>query len=400
MSFNSHEAGETAFIPSRKRLVVFFADFPPVANAGAQRAYHQILALSRRYHISLYTCSLSKAPPLPDHIQVTQYPMRTPQNGKNLFVRIIRELSFCVFSCLTACRCRCDAGLVSIPPFLLLLPIFVLQLRKKSTFIDMRDLYPEAYFEQGLVNRSGVAGGILRKISKSIFNASSHIFTVSDGMKSHFQTMTSTPITVIRNGFDFSGQNETPQAFFKKEAGWTYVITHGNFGRFQNVPLLNKIIISLRKEAVKFIIAGFGSHYDDVADGPNVIKLGHIAHENIASLLADADIGLSVRKSSTVGATTIPVKLYECIGAGIPCISIPRMADVDFMEHDGSVLQFGDTEWKSAVQFIKRCCADGSLLAELKTDVSQAVHLHRRGFLNEKMAEVVSSVMCKRTTEH
>jgi glycosyltransferase involved in cell wall biosynthesis len=280
---------------------------------------------------------------------------------------------------------RSDAYVVSTPPyFASLIVSLCLALRGKRYALDVRDIYPEVLFNSGVIKSDSFIGNLLVKLTCYIYGKSALITTVTEGCKSSILQIASNSalnegsVSVIRNGFlerEFTLSNNT-----ERSPSFS-VVFHGLIGRFQNPQL----IIDVAKELpqVEFTVIGHGPSESIIqtSDLSNLKFLGSLPHQDIPKTIAKAHLGISPRDDSKISKDSLPVKVFEYIGVGIPIIATPKGEVGQIIDQHDLGLNC-ENDKKQVIQFIEKCIADPSFYQQLCDNVRNA----RKEFSREKQA--------------
>lgn len=228
--------------------------------------------------------------------------------GSELFLRILYKNKYHI-------------TIISSPPFFSsLMAAMALVFKKKKYLFDIRDDYPQVFFSKGIVEKETRAGKFLISIRNYIYKNSWAISTVTKSIYNELPKNCNS--LLIRNGFDAQMFNRSK---IKKE-NFT-VVFHGSLSQFQDIQLLLDVANNVLAidESIKFIVAGKGSKDYLLKNNlpSNLSYIGEVKYENIPNILQSSHLGLSFRTNDQTSRMSFPVKVYEYIGAGIPCIISP-----------------------------------------------------------------------------
>jgi len=193
---------------------------------------------------------------------------------------------------------------------------------KGNLIIDVRDLYPDVYVNQGLISESSSIHKLLSYLEKSIYKRAFYILCATEGLEREIINRSNkNKVILLRNGY---------ANFFKissiKQNNFT-VVFHGSLSKFQNIDLLIDIIKKINNltQEIKFIIIGSGPKEIILKNliSDNLLFLGRLSNEETAYIVNKCHLGISLRDDSKISIDSFPVKLYEYIGAGIPSIATP-----------------------------------------------------------------------------
>lgn len=223
-----------------------------------------------------------------------------------------------------------DLVIISSPPFFSsIMASFSLILKNKKYLFDIRDDYPELFFSKGIISQKTSLGKFLLYLRNYIYKKSWAISTVTNAIYNELPSGSKS--LLIKNGYD----DESFQPSNNKTSAFT-VVFHGSLSQFQDIHLLLKVAkrVSLIDSTIKFIVAGNGPKDYLLKNNSlsNIDFIGDVKHENIIKILQSSHLGLSFRTNDKTSKMSFPVKVYEYIGAGIPCIISPQSEAGDVIE--------------------------------------------------------------------
>ncbi len=319
---------------SRKVIGYIAPDFFPKSKAAAVRSTFFVDELKKKYDVVVFTERICASYSVVSNI--TSLPANTDSSikrllkeilyGSELFVRIL-------FSKQKYCY------IISSPPFFItLFAFFASKIKNRSCVIlDIRDIYPKVLFEHGAIGGHSVPGRMLSKLEKLLYAGSKKIITVTDGLKKSIEETLDgygDKVCVVKNGFD-----EKIFKYVEKKYNKFTLVFHGTLGHFQNIELLIDLIAEMEKThpKVQFLVVGDGSKASLLQSlkAKNLQYYPQVDYRKIPGLVAGAHIGLSFRSNDKIAQTSIPVKIYEYIGLGIPVVVTPLSEAGKMLEGDG-----------------------------------------------------------------
>jgi len=210
----------------------------------------------------------------------------------------------------------------------------------KNIILDIRDIYPEVFFENEVINRGSFLASILIKIEAYLYHNSKSIISVTEGLKALIVSKNCPPdkVVVVKNGFDkniFKINSEKFEIFT--------IVFHGTLGRFQNIEILIEVIeyFNLLDRKVKFLVLGEGNK-DSILKNSDLINLEYIEnipYPDISKIISKCHLGLSFRTDDNISKMSLPVKVFEYIGVGIPTIVTPISEAGEMIESNQLGLQ-------------------------------------------------------------
>ncbi len=314
------------------KILYFTPYFLPLPEAAAVRSYWFVQTLKEAQHdIELITneqlrCKLATNK---DHALMRLVKENTA--GIELFIRIFRSNK--------------DLYVLSSPPFFTVVwGALACILRGSKYILDVRDLYPEVFFETKLIRENSLLGKLAKSVTAFIYRRSHHIISVTHGLINEIKKYGPEHVHLMMNGYDssiFFRGNKT-----EKFPDFTLVF-HGNLGKVQNIETLLKLSDALSPyPEIKIKVAGSGSKAPliEAAKKSNIEFLGSVPYNDIPKLLRKCHVGLSFRTDDKIGREAFPVKVFEYIGSGLPIILAPKGEAGDLVEKEGFGKQFENNE--------------------------------------------------------
>lgn len=305
-----------------KSIGYISANFFPEDKAASVRAGFFVDKLIEEKHNVVIFTSVKN-----DDYDIIKNRSSLPTNKDRNIVRLVRELLYGVelFFRIISYK-RMDIYIISSPPFFITFFAFLAVKIKnsKNIILDVRDIYPEVFFENKLIKRESFLASILIKIEYYLYNNSKSIISVTEGIKSLIvsENHIYDKVVVVKNGFDkniFKVRSEKFENFT--------MVFHGTLGRFQNIEILMDVIKYFNKfdSKVKFLVLGEGNK-DFMLKSNNLSNLEYIEnmpYKEISKIIAKCHLGLSFRTDDNISKISLPVKIFEYIGVGIPMVVTP-----------------------------------------------------------------------------
>jgi len=319
-----------------------FQHYPPFPGAGARRA---------KSIVSNYVGSVSSAPHKavllttereakePD-VEIITFRYSKTGNKRVFILRALEEFFLGLRVSLHIFFVGYDRVVLSSPSYLAAIPISIMLTLKKIPYvIELRDIYPESFLEAGLVNKGALHYKALKMMSQHLYSKSQGILCATEGLKRLLEPYRNLPkMDVVYNGFDAvnSGRSGKYDDFT--------VCFHGVLGVFQDIDGLVLIAEKLRELGITLLVIGYGSKEDLIRSSPNINFLGKKSHEETMEIISKCHVGLSLRSNDQISINSFPVKVWEYIGLGIPCIVSPLSEAGEFVESNqfGRQVAFGD----------------------------------------------------------
>ncbi|PNZ24949.1 putative glycosyl transferase [Staphylococcus petrasii] len=203
--------------------------------------------------------------------------------------------------------------------------------------IDIRDLWPEIYYEvtpkishpliKLLVNRS-------KQSLSQVLNGTAAVTGVTKGFVNYGLKISG----LTPRKYDIPFHTAYPKFdldYYKKrfEEFWgeynlnkdDFIVTFvGNFGKQFDLETLEEAIDKIENSNIKFVLCGTGEKYDYFANKykneKNVIIPGWVGKDEIASLIATSNIGIAPYKDSMNFRLNAPNKFGEYLSASLPIL--------------------------------------------------------------------------------
>lgn len=364
-----------------KKLFYYTPYSYPDNNAAAIRNEAFINILSKHFDINIYTGSKTNK-----YISLL---FRNPSNRSHFLIRLLKEIICGLELFLRIFISKSDIYFFSSPPyFTIFIAVLACNLRNKKYILDIRDLYPEVFFNVNLIKKDSTIGFIITSFTNFIYNQSILITTVTDGLVETLKSITRTKVILIRNGYD---QNLFNFQQFKKFDNLSCVF-HGTLGSFQDIELLSEIIqkVEIINPSIHFYIIGDGPKKEII----NALKSSNYTYHKrmnfneIPSFISKCHIGLSFRVNNKITTDSFPVKVYEYIGVGLPIISTPVNCEAgNFIENYQIGYNFEPTDSELLINKILELNQDLELRKNLESNIKKVRKEFTRQIQAEKLLE-------------
>ena len=340
------------------RINMFFPQLAPYPGAGSMRARSMIDGLvsecrKRGAVIELNVFTATKDPLPIDGVLLHPLAWKSPENTSSFAARFVGEsiVGFlAVFRLLAATR-RKDIILTSSPPFIpsLIVGIAAFLFRKRY-ILDVRDLYPLVYAEANIISKTSWIYRLLEKLEKKWIGGATSILAATQGLSRHIQSINSTsPVSTVYNGFPARLMSIEG----KRRQGFT-VCFHGILGQFQDVESVLEVAKRLGEHDIDVVVIGYGvkSALLQEATIPNLHYLGRLTFDETIDVVAGCHLGLCLRRNDEISRDAFPVKVWECLGLGIPSVVTPICEAGEFLQKNGCGIQFEAGEIDSIADWI------------------------------------------------
>lgn len=241
------------------------------------------------------------------------------------------------------------------------------RLKRKKYVIDVRDIYPDVYFAQGLIKEDSIPGKMAKNFTRSMYKNAFGVTSVTPGLVEKIKSLCpSANVKLLINGYD----KDLFKPSSSKFPNFT-VIFHGNMGKIQNLPVILKVAKKLEDKAIDFIFIGEGPQaelFKGTIPG-NVKYLGPKNYDEIPEIINKAHIGISARRDDEIGSDAFPVKVFEYVGVGIPVIMTPKMGVMTELVESG-IYEFDNSNINGMAEKILELKESGETIKQ-KADLSR-----------------------------
>lgn len=195
------------------------------------------------------------------------------------------------------------------------------------------------------------------------------VTTVSITLKNKMLSMGSSPdrTYLVPNGLTRDFLENAKGSFVRRRSGYRGNGTIGYFGSLTaswfNWPLLIKV--ASRRKDLRFEIIGFNAP-NDLEIPPNMALMGPNNHKEIIEIASKWSIGIIPHLNGKMVEGTDPIKIYEYLALGLPCVSclMPQIknypmtfiyeTDLKFEEVLDRALKYthSESEWARTEAFV------------------------------------------------
>jgi colanic acid biosynthesis glycosyl transferase WcaI len=336
--------------------ILFVSDnFPPELNAQASRVYERACYWSRWGH---KVTVLTSFPNFPEGKLYPGYRNRwrevcemdgirvirvktfiAPNTG--VVLRILDFLSFMVTSFIGGlCESRPDVLAVSSPNFFAAVSAcLVAGIRRLPFVMEVADLWPDSIVAVGAM-RDGIALKAVRKLEMLLYRRAHVLIALVPGIKDNLvnRGVPAHKVQVIRNGVDLEryAARTRDKAL---SARWGirsqdfivgYIGTHGMAHGLMNVV---HAAAETTDPTIHYLFVGAGSERDClIAEAKhrglsNVTFMPAAPKEIVAAVWSLCDIALIHVKNKPFFGSTLPAKMFEAIGMGLPILLVAPRGD-------------------------------------------------------------------------
>lgn len=378
-----------------KKIAFLVPDFGSGKAARSIRSQGNARALTRRgYEVSVLAARDDGHSTIPGVSTMRTWSPH-PSNEASFVWRVLGEVVFGIEAGVRLALGRYDHVIITTPPFLsMLCAVFLLRLRGRKYSLDVRDLFPDVYAVAGLMDKSNPAYRIVDRMTSRAYAGAAALVGATESLSRKVAVRSGrSEVPVVMNGY-------LDELFFprKSEAASPgaacTVVCHGNFGALFDDETFVAIARGLAAYDLNYriLLVGFGAKLQRLKDAalPNVDIRGAMPHAEVAELVRQSDIGLSVHYAYE---EAFPVKVLEYIGAGLPALVIPRNEGGRVIESNGLGYAFGQQDLDGAIEALRKMISS----RQHRDDIAQRIRGVRgrfsRAAQSEKFADAIQNVI-------
>ena len=205
---------------------------------------------------------------------------------------------------------------------------------KRARFVvEVRDLWPAVFVELGVLTNRHVIR-VLERLELAAYRAADEVVVVTEGFRDHITArgIPSSKVHTIRNGVDlgkFSPDHQPPAGTRERlgaRDGELLVLYIGAHGISQGLASVVDAAALMADRPVHFSLVGEGADKEKVLarvrelSAGNVTNLPGVPRDEVADLLAAADVCLVPLRDVPLFTTFIPSKMFELMAAGRPIV--------------------------------------------------------------------------------
>jgi glycosyltransferase involved in cell wall biosynthesis len=269
------------------------------------------------------------------------------------------------------------AWVISSPGFICaLIAAWCAKISSKTYFLDIRDIYPDVFAEAGILDRDGKLYRFLDRLTASIYANALGIICPTHGLKEHVAKRGGQSVEVIYNGFP-EMLMEMPG---EKREKFTLCF-HGILSVFQDVETIVALAAYLKPFDIDIVVVGYGKKESLIANAEidNLHFYGKRSFEETIAIVSSCHIGLCLRRDEAISKDAFPVKVWECLGLGMPSVVTPICEAGDFLEKNQCGTQFDSGDVVAIGEYVRKLKSDDACLRSLQQKASEV----RKGYTRE-----------------
>lgn len=258
----------------------------------------------------------------------------TPNEG--FLKKTVGHLTFMVTAVLTGMprAPRPDVVVVSSPTFFSIFSGWVIaRLRRARFVVEVRDLWPAIFVDLGVL-KNPVLIRVLEWVELRMYAAADRVVVVTEGFRANLisRGVPADKVVTIRNGVDLDRFDPARPSRADMRArlgcpeGSMLALYLGAHGISQGLTTLVDAAALLRGDGVHVALVGEGADKTAVAKhlsevgADNVTMLPGVPRDDVADLVAAADVCLVPLRDLPLFETFLPSKMFEFFGAGKPVV--------------------------------------------------------------------------------
>jgi len=267
--------------------------------------------------------------------------------------KLLGHISFAVSSLANGLRLGpTDVVIASSPTFFAAYSAWIVARTRRAEFVlEVRDLWPEAFIDLGVLQRGSVTR-VLEELARFLYRRSDHIVVVTESFAGRIAALgiPASKITTITNGADidwFAADVSEAAKVLRGQLGLDqkFVVAYiGAHGVSHGLGSVMDAALRCSDERVAFLFVGDGSEkarlerYRVENRLANVVMLPSQPAESIREFYALADVCLVPLRDIPLFEAFIPSKMFEIMAAGCPIIGSLRGEARRILEQSGAAL--------------------------------------------------------------
>lgn len=366
----------------KNSVLLFYESVYPELSASSIRAKFISLAFKNKFGCAVEVLTGTVSPSPINGVGITSINQPKLFENKNLLFRIFYEVCLGLKASAKIRNRDSSVLYISSPSFIAVAIILIFAICKKTKYIlEVRDLYPEAYADAGLISESSLIYLIARKLSIYFYSNAYTVVSLTEGMSTYIRKYTTTKVVTSYNGFPSSLINTDPEKFHRFT-----ICFHGTLGMLQDVNMLTEIAKCLPND-IDMVIIGAGVnkyHFDDIEPTRANIKIySSMPYGETMNLISKCHLGLSLRKNDRLSQMSFPVKNWEYLGLGIPSLVSPGNSEAAlFLSKHNCGIPVGYSVFE-IISIIKRLREDPTEYRQLVNSCNFTRGLYTREILSE-----------------
>jgi len=295
---------------------------------------------------------------------------------------------------------KVDVVIASSPTLFSALSAWLMASVRRVPFVlEVRDLWPEAIVDLGLMRPRSFSVRSLRGLARFLYRRAARVVVVTQSFADRLaaEGVPRSKLAVIPNGADTHffapRQHANANGFFTVAYVGSHGLSHGLDAVLDAAALTPD---------VQFVLVGDGADRDRlVAERnrrglKNVCMRPSVARAEVPAIYASADACLVPLRDVPIFETFVPSKLFEVLAAGRPVIGAVRGEARDILARSGGALLVEPERGDQIAAAIDRIRSDASLREELaRRGRAFAVEHYDRDALAARYLDVLNEVVAR-----
>jgi glycosyltransferase involved in cell wall biosynthesis len=223
----------------------------------------------------------------------------------------------------------------------------ITRIKRVPFVLEVRDLWPEAIVDLGLMRRDGPSVKILQRLAHFLYTQAARVVVVTEAFADRLaeQGVPRAKLAVIPNGADTRFFGQTTNGTTRQSLGLNgqFVVAYiGSHGLSHGLDVV--LDAAAVQPEVTFLMVGDGADRDrlvaerDRRQLANVIMRTSVSKNEVPGLYAAADACLVPLRDVPIFETFVPSKLFEVLAAGRPVIGAVRGEAREILARSGGAL--------------------------------------------------------------
>ncbi len=196
------------------------------------------------------------------------------------------------------------------------------------------DLYPDSFYEYGMMSKNSIIYKIWAKLNKRIFMNAERIYTLGESMAnrlSNYVEQSKIEVVELWTDSSFLVNTDTQNNWFKEKFSLNdkfVVMYSGNMGITHPVELIVELAQALSDiDDIYFVLIGGGHKYSILEkkitdyELQNIILMPFLKPAELPFSFNSASMGI-VTLDSKAGELSVPSKVFDLFAVGVPVLGI------------------------------------------------------------------------------
>ncbi len=282
-------------------------------------------------------------------------------------------------------------------------------LRSTPFVFEVRDLWPEAAIQMGVIRRYGPIGVVAKAVERFLYRRAHDVIALSPGMAAgvvgegidpdHVHMVpNSSDLDLFSPGRKDSALSKRYRLARKFVVGYAGAIGPSNDVE-GNVPAAARILLEHGRDDVVFLIAGDGKSKpvleDLCADLPNVRIVGSVPKSEVPRFTRTADALMVLFADKPILATNSPNKFFDGLATGKPMIVNSDGWTREIVEDGEAGIYFPAGDGAALAAAVERLADDKALRTRMGANARK---LAEKCFARDLLAAAVLEVLENATT--